>query len=85
MDHHRDQHDHQARIDPPPQETHRLRGSSSPAIFLRTTKAIAPVPLRAAARLAIIIGTMQLAVAIKTTLLAVLLGQIRIDFLQQLV
>jgi hypothetical protein len=41
--------------------------------------------LRATARFTIIIGAMQLSIAIKTTLLAVLLGQIRIDFLQQLV
>ena len=85
MNHHRDQHDHQARIDPAPQETHRLRGSPSPAIFFGTTKAIASVPLRATTRFAIIIGTMQLSAAIKTALLTSLLGQIRIDFLQQLV
>jgi len=41
--------------------------------------------LRATTRFAIIIGTMQLPAAIKTALLARLLGQIRIDFLQQLV
>jgi hypothetical protein len=40
---------------------------------------------RAAARFTIIIGTMQLSMAIETALSAVLLGQIRIDFLQQLV
>jgi hypothetical protein len=41
--------------------------------------------LRATARFAIKIGTMQLSVAIETALLARFLGQIRIDFLQQLV
>jgi len=85
MNHRRGQHDYQARVDPTPQETHRLRGSSSPAIFFSTTKAIASVPLRAAARFTIIIGTMQPSMAIETALSAVLLGQIRIDFLQQLV
>ena len=43
------------------------------------------LPLRATARFAIKIGTMQLSVAIETALLARFLGQIRIDFLQQLV
>src|SRR6516225_1122586 len=85
MNHHRDQHDYQARVDSASQETHRLRGSPSPAIFLSTTKAIAPLPLRTTARLTIIVGTMQLPLTIKTTLLACLLDQIRIDFLQQLV
>ena len=82
MYHHRDQHDQQARIDPASQETHRLRGSPSPAIFLGAAKAITSVPLWAAARFAIKIGTMQLPAAIKTTLLARLLGQIRVDFFQ---
>ena len=85
MNHRRDQHDRQARIDPAPQETHRLRGVPSPAIFFRTTKAIAALPLRATTWFAIIIGSMQLPAAIKTALLARLPGQIRIDFLQQLV
>jgi hypothetical protein len=85
MNHRRDQHDHQARIDSASQETHRLRGSSPPAIFLSTTKAIVSLPLRATARFAIKIGTMQLSVAIETALLARFLGQIRIDFLQQFV
>ena len=85
MNHRRDQHHHQARIDPPPQETHRLRSSPSPAIFFGTTIAIASLPLRATSRFAIVIGPMKLSPAIKTALLARLLGQIRIDFLQQLV
>src|SRR5271165_121473 len=85
MNHHRDQHDHQARIDPAPQETHRLRGSPPPAIFFGAAKAIASVPLRTTTRLPIKIGTMQLPMAKKTALLTSLLGQIRIDFLQQLV
>jgi hypothetical protein len=85
MNHHRDQHHHQARIDPAPQETHRLRGSPSPAIFFGAAKAIASLPLRSPTRLAIKIGPMQLPAAIKTALLTSLQGQIRIDFLQQLV
>src|SRR6516225_2781938 len=85
MKHCRNQHDHQARVDSASQETHRLRGSPSAAISFGTTKAIASLPLRATARFTIIVGTMQLPVTIKTTLLARLLGQIRIDFLQQLV
>jgi len=52
---------------------------------VRTTKAKAPVPLRTTPRLTIKIGTMQFAVAMQTALLARLLGQIRIDYLQQLV
>src|ERR1700693_1026255 len=75
--------DHQARIDPAAEETHRFRGSPSPAIFLGATKAIASVPLRTTARFTIVIGTMELPAAKKTALLTSLLGQIRIDFLQQ--
>ena len=85
MSHHRDQHDHQARIDPAAQETHRFRSSPSPAIFLGAAKAKALIPLRTATRFATVIGTMQLSPAKETALLARLLSQIRIDFLQQLV
>jgi hypothetical protein len=41
--------------------------------------------MRATTRFAIVIGPMQLSLAIETAFLARLLGQIRIDFLQQLV
>src|SRR5438552_6732869 len=74
MNHHRDQHDHQARIDSASQETHRLRGLPSPAILFSTTKAVASVPLRPAPRFAIKISTMQLSLAMKTALLTCLLS-----------
>ena len=69
--HRRDQHDQQARIDPAPQKTHRLRSSLSPAIFLSTTKAIASVPLRATTRFTIRIGINTLkALSLSTVRLA---------------
>src|SRR5580704_15318532 len=83
--HHRWNQDYdQTRVDLPTQETHRLRGPPAPAIFLIATKAIAFLPLRNSTRLALIIGSMQLAAAI-TTLLASLFSQIGINFLYELV
>jgi hypothetical protein len=84
MNHHRDQHDHQARI-----YTLRPRKRTDSGVRRRRQSASAQqsyivAPIAGPQRLAIKIGTMQLPAAIKTALLTSLLGQIRIDFLQQL-
>jgi len=85
MNHCRDQYYHQAGIDPPSQETHRLRRSAPPAILFGTTKAVTPIPLRATTSFTFIISLMQLPAAISAALLARFPGQVPIDFLQQLV
>ena len=56
-----------------------------PVALLGATEAEADLPLRAAPRFAVIVAAMQFATAKQAALLASLLGQIAIDFLQQLI
>ena len=58
---------------------------SPPAAFPGATQAEAHLPLRATPGLTVVIAAVQLATTKQAALLANLLGQIAIDFLQQLI
>src|ERR1039458_1199448 len=64
---------------------HRRRSMSPPAAFPDATQAEAHLPLRATPGLTVIIAAVQLATAKRAALPASVLGQIAIDFLQQLI
>jgi hypothetical protein len=81
----RNQHHDQSGLNPAPHETNQLGRSSPATTFPGATETVAIIPLRPAAGLAVVIGPVQLASAKEAALLVRLLGQIPIDFLQQLV
>ena len=85
VDHGRHQYHDQPGINSPPQEAHRGRGMPPSAALLGATKTEAHLPLRTAPRLAVIIAAVQLATAKQAALQPSLLGQIGIDFFQQLI
>jgi len=85
VNHGRHQYHDQTRINSPPHEAHRRRSMSPPAAFPGATQAEAQLPLRATPGLTVIIAAVQFATAKQAALLANLLGQIAIDFLQQLI